>query len=237
MRVTSKIEHAKFDRWLANTLRNSRKSADEVVRDQFKQVIKGVFKLTPPMDDSTFAAGFRAGKNAIKRETKKAFFTVNPARKNDIKYLARLRVSRHQLDAQSLQELVRWYQQQVDGRKHFKGLQKRKIWKDQLPQIQDAIFKRIGITAAGWCKAADVLGVKYEDWIGRHKSKNAGVILAYIRPGKIYFSARNPSHHPDSSFLQSRLEQAFKNQANAMRRRIISAIAAGKADRKNVNWK
>jgi len=111
--------------------------------------------------------------------------------------------------------------------KHFSTVVKR-------AQVEALLERTIGVTAAGWCKAATKLRVVFPDWVGRLQSKNSGTANLRVSGNIVAFRARNPNRHTDSATIQRALQQAYDIQAEAMRRRLISGISARAIRRSDV---
>lgn len=219
MKINETKSFEKFNAWLNARIRTSKKACDQVVAEQFKFVIATAMKLTPPMNDTTFPRGLSANKGKIKQGTRQAFRLVDQSKR---------KTGAEKLNAQSVQSIIGWYNSKLNKRKQFVGTQKLEIWKHQLPQIREVLFARIGITAAGWCAAADPLRVKYPEWISRHKGKNRGMFEFRTNGAKLIIRAKNPTRHPETEFLNSRLNRAYSRQARKMEATIIKAIESGK---------
>lgn len=114
-----------------------------------------------------------------------------------------------------------------DAPKHFTTVAKR-------AQVEALLERTIGVTAAGWCKAATALRVTFPDWVGRLQSKNTGTAALRVIGNIVAFRARNPNRHTDSATIQRALQQAYDIQAEAMRRRLISGISARAIRRSDV---
>ena len=114
-----------------------------------------------------------------------------------------------------------------DAPKHFTTVAKR-------AQVEALLERTIGVTAAGWCKAATALRVTFPNWVGRLQSKNSGTAALRVVGNIVAFRARNPNKHTDSATIQRALQQAYDIQAEAMRRRLISGISARAIRRSDV---
>jgi len=221
------FEQARFQRWLENVLRTSKRTVSVVAQEQFRGVIKNAFLLTPPMAETSFAKGFSAGKRAIRKDTGMAFRSISE-RTN----LAKLKVK-----PLPFNEAKKWYHSlQKPNRRIEAPPKKRPLLKSDLAKLREQLMEKMGVTAAGWCTAADQLGVRYPSWIGRHKAQNSGTYEFTVTDSKMNIGARNPSRHTASSYIQFLLNAAFRKQSEAMRRRVMSALKAGRVDSDAVNW-
>lgn len=221
------FEQERFQRWLGNVLRTSKRTVSVVAQEQFKGVIKNAFLLTPPMAETSFAKGFSAGKRAIRKDTGMAFRAISE----------RTNLTKLKVKPMPYNEAKKWYQSlQKPNRRIEAPPKKRPILKANLLRLREQLMQMMGVTAAGWCVAADQLGVKYPAWIGRHKSQNSGSYEFVVTESKMKIAARNPSRHSASSYIQFILSNAFRKQAEAMRRRVMSALKSGRVDANAVNW-
>ena len=232
---------ARFNRYLQRSIGVTRRTTQEVVEEQARGLVRNAFKYTPPMAGRTFAAGYRASKKAIRNSLRKALVIRNEATIARQLDRARRAARREQLEIvfRELQAspaaLVQFIKehQKPDKRypdsapKHFSTVVKR-------AQVEALLERTIGVTAAGWCKAATKLRVVFPDWVGRLQSKNSGTANLRVSGNIVAFRARNPNRHTDSATIQRALQQAYDIQAEAMRRRLISGISARAIRRSDV---
>jgi len=242
MRIEMQLDKAseRFNRWIANSVAISKKTMGEKLKEQGKMIMKDVIAITPPMDQTSYAKGYSKVRNSITVNVGKAFFGHNPRLRLDPKFIAKAKVQFPYLLTQSVDDAVRWYNANIDGKKHFVGGPKRRIWADQRKPILEKLFLKIGVTAGGWVAACNYFGIKYPDWMGRWASKNGGKVGIYEQNGKFKFAATNRALHSNSSAIQERINRAIissmNNQATKMRASIIAGIAAGVVNRDDVNW-
>jgi hypothetical protein len=231
----------RFQRYLQRSIQISRRSVEAVVKEQAKGLIRNAFRYTPPMAGRSFAKGYSASKKAITNTVYRALVMRNEA--TVARSLQTVRRDTRRAALQQLAEqlavepsaLVQFIKrnQKPDKHypdrapKHFSTIQKRK-------EVIALLEKTIGATAAGWCAAAAYLGVTFPDWVARWRSRNNGNVSLQISGNVIQFKARNPNRHTDSATIQRALDSAYDRQAEAMRRRLISAIAAGVLRREDV---
>jgi hypothetical protein len=232
---------ARFNRYLQRSIAITRRTTQEVVEEQARGLVRNAFKYTPPMAGRTFAAGYRASKKAIRNSLRKALVMRNEATVARQLDRARTAARREQLEIVSREleaspsALVQFIKQhqKPDKRypdsapKHFSTVAKR-------AQVEALLERTIGVTAAGWCKAATRLRVIFPDWVGRLQSKNPGTAAIRVSGNIVAFRARNPNKHTDSATIQRALQQAYDIQAEAMRRRLVSGIAARAIRRSDV---
>jgi hypothetical protein len=231
----------RFNRYLQRSIAITRRTTQEVVEEQARGLVRNAFKYTPPMAGRTFAKGFRASKKAIKNSLRKALVIRNEATIARQLDRARRAARREQLEIVSREleaspaALVQFIKehQKPDKRypdnapKHFTTVAKR-------AQVEALLERTIGVTAAGWCKAATRLGVIFPDWVGRLQSKNPGTVNLRVSGNIVAFRTRNPNKHTDSATIQRALQQAYDIQAEAMRERLVSGIAARAIRRSDV---
>ena len=231
----------RFNRYLQRSIAVARRTTQEVVEEQARGLVRNAFKYTPPMAGRTFAKGFRASKKAIRNSLRKALVIRNEATIARQLDRARRAARREQLEIVSREleaspsALVQFIKehQKPDKRypdsapKHFTTVAKR-------AQVEALLERTIGVTAAGWCKAATRLRVIFPDWVGRLQSKNSGTASLRVSGNIVAFRARNPNKHTDSATIQRALQQAYDIQAEAMRSRLVSGIAARAIRRSDV---
>ena len=232
---------ARFDRYLQRSIAVTRRTTQEVVEEQARGLVRNAFKYTPPMAGRSFAKGLSASKKAIRNSLRKALVIRNEttiARQLD---RARNAARRSQLEVVSREmeatpaALVQFIKehQKPDKRypdsapKHFTTVAKR-------AQVEALLERTIGVTAAGWCRAASALRVTFPGWVGRLQSKNSGTAGMRTTGNLVEFKAVNPNRHTDSATIQRALQQAYDIQAEAMRRRLISGISARAIRRSDV---
>lgn len=239
----------RFARYLARSIQITRRTAEEVVREQAKMLVQVAFAYTPPMGgqyrkrDKTakFPKGYRASHKAIERTLKLATIIKNRDVISRALRKARDEGKREQLKAileeldEPAQRVVAYVRQYQRPNKQWpKNNQKFHTTKEKRKQAVTILARTIGVTAAGWCAAADRLGVSYPEWIGRWKARNSGTMTIRVEPTLIQFTARNANKHSDAGAIQRSLDSAFEVQANAMRRSLISAISDGVLRREDV---
>jgi hypothetical protein len=232
-KMTTTFDQERFQRWLSNVLKTSKRAASVVAQEQFRGVIKEAFRLTPPMADSSFANGFSRSRKQIKKDTSTAFISVSEDRG-----VAALKRRGILLPSGGVSAALRWYKaHQAKNKRVYVG-QKRLILRNELERLRQMLIQNIGITAAGWVKAAQELSVRpaAPAWISKHTGKNPGQFKFNASTNELFILALNTSKHSASSYIQKLLDRAFEKQAQKMRRRVISALAAGRVDPNAIDW-
>lgn len=232
-KLSAKIEDARFKQWLGNVLRTCKREVSVVAQENFKYVIRDCFSLTPPMAGTSYAKGFSASKRAIKKDTGKAFRALTE------KGLAQLAKRNQKLPSGGMSAALKWYRSQLDANKkvHLSG-DKRLISKMQLEQLRQHLMNNIGITAAGWVKAARELNVRPAppDWVTKHTGKNPGSYKFRTSGNSLSIVARNTSKHNRSDYIQSTIYRAFRARTNNIMKNITKALAKGKVDAAAIDW-
>lgn len=220
-----------FGRYLDARIRTSRQTVEQVVKQQAKGLVKHAFKATPPMALRSFAQGFRASRRAIAGGLKKALTIRNEARVLDQIQRTRNVTRRTQLEEILAQLRVSpsTLLRQIQGNQRPD-----KKYPDSAPQyfatvatrreLQRLLEATIGVTAAGWVTAANMLGVPYPPWIGRWAGTNTGTSNLRSYQNLTVFRAKNNNRHSDSATIQRALNYAYRMQAQAMERNLNRAI-------------
>lgn len=231
----------RFNRYLQRSIAVGRRTTQEIVEEQARGLVRNAFKYTPPMAGRSFAKGYSASKKQIRTSLRKALVIRNEttvarqlekartaARRAQVQEVAR------ELEASpaALVQFIKQHQKRDkrypdDAPKHFTTVAKR-------TDVEKLLERTIGVTAAGWCRAATALRVTYPGWVGRLQSKNTGTAALRTTGNLVEFTARNPNKHTDSATIQRALQQAYDIQAEAMRRRLISGISARAIRRSDV---
>lgn len=242
MKIEMRLDKSseRFNRWIANSVATSKRTMGEVLKREGKMIMQEVLTITPPMDQTSFAKGYSKVRNSISVNVAKAFFAHNPRLRSDPAFIAKAKVQFPYLLTQTVDDAVKWYNANIDQKKHFIGGPKRRIWADQRKPIREKLFLKIGVTAGGWVAACNYFGIKYPEWMGRWASVNSGKIGIYEQNGKFKFSATNQALHRNSSSIQDRINRTIVNamnqQATKMRSSIIAGIAAGAVNRDDIKW-
>jgi len=231
----------RFERYLARSIQISRRSAEVVVREQARGLIRQAFIYTPPMAGRSFFQGKKASQRAIqatisratiiksqtKVERSLASQTSSTPREVLLEMLEDLKLS-----PAALADKIR-ANQRPD--KHYPdSAQKFYASRQSVKSVQQIFERTMGVTAAGWCTAATALGVVFPDWIGRWAGKNNGTVVFQSSETMIMFKAVNRNRHMDGATIQRALDYAYDKQANKMRNSLIKAIARGVLRREDV---
>lgn len=231
----------RFQRYLQRSIQISRRSVEQVVKTQAKGLVRNAFRYTPPMAGRTFAKGYSASKRAIRNTVRRALVMRNEAAVNRLLQNARRPARRFELERQANElqagpaTLVQFIKSNQRPDKHYPDSAPRHLSTvAKRAAVQVLLEKTIGATAAGWCAAATALGVTFPDWVGRWRSRNNGRVIFRAIGNVVEFKARNPNRHTDSATIQRALDSAYDRQAEAMRRSLVSAIAAGVLRREDV---
>jgi hypothetical protein len=231
--MTATFDQQRFQRWLGNVLKTSKRQASVVAQEQFRGVLKEAFRLTPPMADSSFANGFSRSRKQIRKDTATAFVAVSEDRG-----VAALKRKGLQLPSGGVSAALRWYKAHQAKNKRVYVDQKRLILRGDLAKLREILVRDIGITAAGWVKAAQEMNVKPmpPEWVTKHTGKNPGRFTFRASTNELAIIAHNTSRHSSSAYIQKLLDRAFDRQADKMRRRVISALASGRVDQNAIDW-
>lgn len=231
----------RFQRYLQRSIQISRVSVERVVTRQAKGLVRNAFRFTPPMAGRSFAKGYSASKRAIRNTVRRALVMRNEAAVARILQSTRRQARRLELQRQALElqaapsTLVQFIKRNQKPDKHYPDAAPKHFSTVAKRQAVEQLLERtIGATAAGWCAAATRLGVTFPDWVGRWKSVNNGSVVFRTAGNVVQFQAKNPNRHTDSATIQRALDAAYDRQAEAMRRSLVSAIAAGVLRREDV---
>ena len=237
-KISAQFAKDQFDLWLGNVLQTCHRTAEVVVREQFKAVIKTALTLTPPMSSAnkTYAKGLRANTQAIKRDLNNAFIPIKSKYIGDIRFFKRKGINPEMMN-ESPTGLLRWFQSNQKANKRIPpNFQKRPVWDWQMVAINELLKKKIGTTAAGWARAADELGIALPEWISKNKGHVVSIYRYKHNKKLIQFLARNESRMPNAGAIQNQLKLAYYLQAQKMKNRIIAGLASGKIDRGQIMW-
>ena len=232
-KITATFEQERFQRWLGNVLRTSKREVSVVCQQNFKFVIRDCFRLTPPMAYSGFANGYSRAKKAIKGDTAQAFTALTE------KGVAAMKKRGVQMPSGGVSAALKWYkQQQAPNKRVHLNDKKRLILKPQLEELRLRLQQDIGITAAGWVKAARELNVKPNapEWVTRHTGKNPGYYKFNASVNTLEIVARNTSKHSSSDYIQGVLDRAFRRRTNNIQKNIRAGLAMGKVDPSAIEW-
>lgn len=231
----------RFERYLTRSIQIARRSVEEVVVEQARGLIRNAFLNMPPMNGRSFFQGKKASEKAIRATVAKATVVKNEAVILRQLSSRRSRVPREELERMLEQVrltpsalLTKIRSQQRPDKTYPDTAPKFFTTKTKRKSVSTILETTIGATAAGWCAAADRLGIIYPPWVGRWKGRNSGSVTLDVRGQIIEFKAVNPTRHLDSATIQRALNAAFDRQANAMRNSLIQAIRRGVLRREDV---
>jgi hypothetical protein len=210
----------KFYRAVEMMAATSKRTAIEVINENFKGVIRNLLALSPPMGGKQgdfklnakgkktggvdFASGKIRGKNTIAVDLGKAFRKVkNPKTSWFI----------NEVDALS------WYLKSRNSRKRIKGNYKRQATVLQINFVRKNILDRQGSFAAGWSKAANYFGISLPNWISRWGGSRSRMVVELSEWG-YYLTAINITSHREADVIERITARAIEIQTGNMRRQI-----------------
>lgn len=234
---------ARFVSELQRMIATSRRSAREVVKRNFKGVLRLVFAVTPPMGGRRgsirigqdgqptgrvdFAGGKKQGANAINADIAKAFqpiparYRATASRPGGWEQLARqfgARVTRDIMD-QSPEQLLAWYKSKRNNKRRIRGRPRMPAWTSSIAFVRKQLLAEQGLTASGWVAGATRFGVGgIPRWITRHGNRVPGSVEIRDTETELKYLVKNATDHTDSANIQQKLSVALTMQANAMAR-------------------
>jgi hypothetical protein len=210
----------KFYRALEMMAATSKRTAIEVINENFRGVIRNLLALSPPMGGKQgdfklnakgkktggvdFAKGKEKGKNAILADLSKAFQKVG--KKNLLAFSTE-------------QEALSWYLGARNSRKRIKGAPKRPASTQQINFVRKNILDRQGSFAAGWSKAANYFGISLPNWISRWGGARSRMVVELSEWG-YYLTAINITSHREADKIERITARAIEIQTGNMRRQI-----------------
>lgn len=219
MKATIVFETAEFESALQRWLAGTRKDRDAAALQQFRGVVRNLYRITPPMhmlwkdgvalSTGGFKEGQDRGRARINQDLRRAFQVPTSVRG---KWLLKNRPdSRANLS---------WFLGQRNGRRRTTSSQRVPIAAGKLRDIQKYLFDTQGVTASGWNAIAGKLGVRgVPKWISEWGEKRGwGKFTA--NDTAVFFHAINRTNHADSKRIQSSITIAFNRQANVMERQL-----------------
>lgn len=223
----------KFYRALEMMCVTNKRTAIEVINENFKGVIRNLLALSPPMGGTEgdfkfnakgkktggvdFATGKRRGQNAIVADLGKAFRKVKSPKASWF---------RNEADA------LAWYLKSRNSRKRIKGNYKRQASASQINFVRKSIFDRQGSFASGWKKAADYFGISLPKWVSRWDGSRSRMNVEVSEWG-YYLTAINITSHREADKIERITTKAIEIQTGNMRRQIE---AYAKQQAKNVGF-
>jgi len=210
----------KFYRALEMMAATSKRTAIEVINENFRGVIRNLLALSPPMGGKQgdfkfnakgkktggvdFAKGKEKGKNAILADLSKAFQKVG--KKNLLAFSTE-------------QEALSWYLGARNSRKRIKGAPKRPASTQQINFLRKNILDRQGSFAAGWSKAANYFGISLPKWISKWGAAHSKLNVEVSEWG-YYLTAINVTSHREADVIERITARAIEIQTGNMRRQI-----------------
>jgi len=205
--ITVDIDEAAWSHWLGRFAERSKKTHEEILRDEARLYIKEVIGLTPPgKGESTASVGKKKGEATIRSDLSKLFAPVP-------KKLAEADV-----------DLARLHKSKRNRRGRVPvGVEKRKVWKTDFNRYLRETLKRVGELAGGWNSAAAKLGHKPAPWIWRHQSP--GSVKVEVSNRRIRIKMINKVDHASQmSNLPHRLQRAANRRAHKLKRRVLGQL-------------
>ena len=159
MNADLKFDDREFRAALKRFEAGSKKTREQVLKDQARLFVKDVILITPPNKD--FKANRKGGETALKADIAKIMrqSSARNARTDPAEIHAKFR------DRQT-------------GRVNKRNL-KNKFKVANLAAYIKKELEKIGILASGWNAAAMKLGAKVPDWISRHGTGRGSIKLAF----------------------------------------------------------
>jgi hypothetical protein len=210
----------KFYRALEMMATTSKRTAIEVINENFRGVIRNLLALSPPMGGKqggfkfdakgkktgsvNFAGGKEKGKNAILADLSKAFQKVG--KKNLLAFSTE-------------QEALTWYLGARDSRKRIKGAPKHPASTQQINFVRKSVLDRQGSFAAGWSKAANYFGISLPKWISKWGPAHSKLNVELSEWG-YYLTAINVTSHREADVIERITARAIEIQTGNMRRQI-----------------
>jgi hypothetical protein len=224
--LSFKVATDAFKKAIDREFRFQRKSGEEIIKTQYRGVVRNVFKYTPPMSskDPTFIAGRHAGQRAIQRDLKKMFRIIPDEVKKFFKTKKGLQfvlnVYGPNATPANLNAGVQFY---LKLHKSNRGKNKRIVGKPKFPAFEatvNGVYKELlkyqGWVPSGWMAAARDARVAVPQWIA---GKNApGKVNKVTTMTEFKITMVNQIKHEDENRIQGNLMYAIKEQAENMNR-------------------
>ena len=199
MSAQLKIDSSAFDKALKAYAANSRKSGEEVLRNQARLFVQDVVKITPP--NRKFSFNRKGGEAAVRSDIRKIMRGSN----------ARGAIN----DPAGVHQS---YRNRSTGRVRRELKNKVKV-RNLAAYIKSEIAK-VGILASGWNAAAAKLGAKLPDWIKRHGT-GAGAIQIKLGLLEMRIAITNAVKFAGNvKGLSRRVQAALNRRAGAMNRQL-----------------
>lgn len=152
-----KIDDRAFRRSLNAFAANSRRSGQQILRQQAKLFVQDVVKITPP---NRGKANRKGGEAAIRSDIRKIMRASNAKDASD-----------------DPGEIHARYRSKTTGR--VRRALKNKIKVRNLAAYIKAQVGQVGILASGWNAAASRLGAKIPEWVTRHGASRGSIRIIF----------------------------------------------------------
>jgi hypothetical protein len=198
MSAAARLEIAsdRFDTAVQRLVATSKKSAEQVLRDQAKLLVVEVAKITPPNKDFKWN---RQGGETTNRNDLAKLFRKSSSRiaETDLKGVHRRARNRFGRIGSGVQAIP------------AKGL----------PAYTTQVLAKVGLMAAGWKAAATKLGAKLPAWITRHNS--SGFATVRTDGSRVDVTIGNATVYPRlANALERRAQAALSKRSRAINRRV-----------------
>jgi len=217
------FDRTRFDAALREFRRYSRRSLQEVLRQQAKGIVRQIADRTPPGGPSTFGSqAKKRGEAAVERDIRKilvagSYNSRAAAKDGD---LSAANWANYVVDPASVHKRYR----NARGRVRREITPKIKVKAGDLKRLISAKKKMVGYLASGWKQAAAKFGAKLPAWITRHSG--AGSSREVSSQVSIEVVATNSVGYADKAANINQIVQASLNaQAGNMRRQVESYLA------------
>jgi len=211
-----------FYRSLDMMVTTSKRTAIEVINENFKGTIRNLLAISPPMGGAANSASFKF--NAKGQKTGAVDFAAGLA-KGRTCILADIKKAFHQVAATDHRafadkdEALSWYLKARNSRKRIPGRPQRAATNKEVDFVLREIQKRQGSFPAGWSKAATYFGISLPKWISRWGGVRSRMDVEVSQWG-YYLTATNSTSHREGVKIQSIADAAIGMQANNMARQI-----------------
>lgn len=213
MHLKAKIDFSRYDAAMKSFMATSKRTVDQVTRENARGVIKHAVAVTPPASITESGTGWnvaigqkakKQGEEAIKRDLKKIFVRVVIEHKRQEEWP----------DLQVLYRQHRGRNGRITGRRKYH------VDETKLAKLTKDLQAHVGYLASGWLPAARELGAKgIPAWITRHNAP--GNVAFRTNGGRMLITVTNACKFAgEIPGLQRRIQYAVNKQAGAMERRV-----------------
>lgn len=199
MSAQLKIDDKAFREALTRFAENSRKSGEEVLRNQARLFVQDAVKITPPNQD--YKLRRKLGEAAIAADIRKIMRGSN---------------ARDAIDDPAA--LHQKYRRRTTGRVAKERAIKFKV--RNLAAYIKSVQERVGILASGWNAAAAKLGARMPDWIKRHGSSGGSIRIKLSLLETRITIANSVKFVGSVKDLARRVQHALNTRAGAMNRQL-----------------